>query len=57
MIDLFVQVILNLNSLLFNNLGLTVIVIGLLSRAVFYPFFANSIRYSKAMRDLKPKLD
>lgn len=57
MIDLFVQIILNLNSLLFGNLGLTIIVIGVLSRAVFYPFFANSIRYSKAMREIKPKLD
>ncbi|MEX0622088.1 MAG: YidC/Oxa1 family membrane protein insertase [Candidatus Woykebacteria bacterium] len=57
MIDLFVQVMLGLNKFLFNNLGLTIIVVGLLSRAVFYPFFANSIRYSKAMRDLKPRLD
>jgi YidC/Oxa1 family membrane protein insertase len=57
MIDLFVQLILNLNKLLFDNLGLTIIVIGILSRAIFYPFYANSIRYSKAMRDLKPKLD
>jgi len=57
MIDLFVQLIIGLNSLLFGNLGLTVIVIGVLSRALFYPFYANSIRYSTAMRDLKPKLD
>ncbi|OGY25549.1 MAG: hypothetical protein A2Z11_03940 [Candidatus Woykebacteria bacterium RBG_16_43_9] len=57
MIDLFVQLILSLNNLLFGNLGLTILVIGILSRAVFHPFYANSIRYSKAMRDLKPKLD
>jgi YidC/Oxa1 family membrane protein insertase len=57
MIELFVQILLGLNKILFNNLGLTIIVIGVLSRLIFYPFFAQSIRYSKAMRDLKPKLD
>jgi YidC/Oxa1 family membrane protein insertase len=57
MIDFFVEFLLALNKLLFNNLGLTIIVIGVASRLIFYPFFAQSIRYSKAMRDLKPKLD
>lgn len=57
MIDIFVQLFLALNKVLFNNLGLTIIVIGALSRVIFYPFFAHTIRYSQTMRDLKPKLD
>ncbi|MDP2720577.1 MAG: YidC/Oxa1 family membrane protein insertase [bacterium] len=57
MIAPFVNLFLFINKLLLNNLGLTIIVIGVVSRAIFYPFFANSIRYSKAMRDLKPQLD
>lgn len=57
MIDLFVELILNLNSILFDNLGLTIIVISIVSRALFYPFYANSIRYSKAMQDIKPEMD
>ncbi|HEX7455866.1 MAG TPA: YidC/Oxa1 family membrane protein insertase [Candidatus Nanoarchaeia archaeon] len=57
MIDIFARFLLALNELLFNNLGLTIIVIGVASRLIFYPFFAQSIRYTKAMRDLKPKLD
>lgn len=57
MIDPFVEALLALNRILFNNLGLTIIVIGVASRLIFYPFFAQSIRYSKAMRELKPKLD
>ena len=57
MINLFVDLVLRLNGILFNNLGLTIIFIGVLSRIIFYPFLAQSIRYSNAMRDLKPKLD
>ena len=57
MIELFSQGILSLNSVLFGNLGLTILVVGVVSRLIFYPFFAQSIRYTKLMRDLKPKLD
>ncbi|OGY22471.1 MAG: hypothetical protein A2113_01705 [Candidatus Woykebacteria bacterium GWA1_44_8] len=57
MIDFFVQLLLLLNKALFNNLGLTIIFIGVISRAVFHPFLASSLRYTKAMRDLKPRLD
>jgi YidC/Oxa1 family membrane protein insertase len=57
MINLFVQLLLELNKIFFNNLGITIIFIGVLSRAIFHPFLASSMRYSKAMRDLKPRLD
>ena len=57
MIEFFARAILSLNSILFDNLGLTIIVVGIGSRLIFYPFFAQSIRYTKAMRELKPKLD
>lgn len=57
MIDIFVQLVLGLNKILFNNLGLTIIVIGVASRAIFHPFLAQNLRYSKAMRELKPRLD
>src|SRR4030066_935535 len=57
MIELFSEVILSLNRVLFGNLGLTILVVGVVSRLIFYPFFAQSIRYTKLMRDLKPKLD
>jgi len=57
MINLFVDLVLRLNGILFNSLGLTIIFIGVLSRIIFYPFLSQSIRYSNTMRDLKPKLD
>lgn len=57
MINIFVDFLLALNKILFNNLGLTIIVIGIASRAVFHPFLKSSLQYSQKMRDLKPKLD
>lgn len=57
MINVSVDILLALNKLLFNNLGLTIIVIGVLSRAIFYPFLKSSLKQSQIMRDLKPKLD
>src|SRR4030067_1956871 len=57
MIELFSEGILSLNRVLFGNLGLTILVVGVVSRLIFYPFFAQSIRYTKLMRDLKTKLD
>ena len=36
---------------------MTIIVVGILSRAVFHPFIISSLRYNKALRDLKPQLD
>ena len=57
MIDAFVQLLLALNKILFNNLGLTIIVIGIVSRVAFHPLFVQSMKYTKALRDMKPKLD
>jgi len=57
MIEFFTQLFLALNKILFNNLGITIIVISILSRLVTHPFVVNSLKYTKAMRDLKPKLD
>lgn len=57
MIDFFVNLVLNLNHLLFDNLGLTIIVIAIGSRIITHPFMASSLRHMKTMRDLKPKLD
>ena len=57
MFDFFVNLILPLNKILFNNLGLTIIFIGILTRLVFWPLFSSQLRHTKAMSDLKPKLD
>ena len=57
MIDFFVSSLLSINKLLFNNLGLTIIFVGVASRLAFHPLIISSLRYSKAARDLKPKLD
>ncbi|MDP2670921.1 MAG: YidC/Oxa1 family membrane protein insertase [bacterium] len=57
MINLFVDLLLAINKILFNNLGLTIIFIGIVSRAVFHPFLKSSLSYTQKMRDLKPKLD
>jgi len=57
MIDFFVEGLLSINKLLFNNLGLTIIFVGVASRLAFHPLIISSLRYSKAARDLKPKLD
>jgi len=57
MIEFFTQSLIGLNKILFNNLGLTIIVVGILPRILLHPLLANSLRYSKALQDLKPKLD
>ncbi|OGY30038.1 MAG: hypothetical protein A3F35_00805 [Candidatus Woykebacteria bacterium RIFCSPHIGHO2_12_FULL_45_10] len=57
MINLLVNLLLALNKILFGNLGLTIIVIGIVSRVITHPFFKSSLRHAQLMRDLKPKLD
>ena len=57
MINFFVDIILFLNKILFNNLGLTIIVLGTLTRLAFWPLFKSQMKHTKAMTDLKPKLD
>lgn len=56
MFNIFVDVLINLNNVI-GNLGITLIVIGIVSRIVFYPFTLSSIRQSQKMRDIKPKLE
>ncbi len=46
----------SLNNIL-GNLGLTIIVISISSRLIFHPLIISSLRYTKAARELKPKID
>ena len=55
--EVFYQFVLFLNSLLFNNFGLTVIALGILSRLIFFPLFSSQIKQAKKWEQLKPKLD
>jgi YidC/Oxa1 family membrane protein insertase len=57
MIDFLVQTLLALNKILFNNLGLTIIVLGILTRVAVWPLFRSQIKHTKAMAGLKPQLD
>ncbi|MEX0617240.1 MAG: YidC/Oxa1 family membrane protein insertase [Candidatus Woykebacteria bacterium] len=54
--DFLVNILINLNNLT-GSLGLTLIIIGILSRIIFYPATVSSIRQSKKMADLRPKLE
>ena len=56
MFDFFVEAITNLNNTV-GNLGVTIILIGVVSRILFYPFTKTSIKQSQKMREMKPKLD
>lgn len=40
-----------------GNLGLTIIIISVLSRVMLLPFTLSTLRYAKKMQSLKPKLD
>jgi len=53
----FYQFVLFLNSLLFNNFGLTIIALAILSRAIFFPMFSSQIKQAKKWEELKPKFD
>lgn len=57
MIDIAVSLVLLLYNLLFHNLGLTIIVIGILSRVVVWPLTQANLRYTKRMQAVKPQLD
>lgn len=56
MFNFFVEAITNLNNIV-GNLGVTIIIIGIVSRVLFYPFTKISIKQAHKMRDMKPKLD
>lgn len=53
---IFTELIKALYFLCFENLGLTIIVLGLASRLVFLPSSIAMIRHQKKMQDLQPKL-
>lgn len=53
----FYQFVLFLNKILFNNFGLTIIALAVLSRAIFFPLFSSQIKQQKKWEGLKPKLD
>jgi YidC/Oxa1 family membrane protein insertase len=57
MIDLFVNLFIGLYNLLFQNLGLTIIVIGILSKVVVWPLSQANLRHARKMQELKPQLD
>lgn len=56
MLDFFVNLITGLNNIV-GNLGITIIIIGILSRIFFHPLTKSSIKQSQKMREMKPKLD
>ena len=57
MIDQLVQLILQLNQLLGGNLGVTLIVIGVATRALFTPLFLHQLRHNRKMRELQPEIN
>jgi YidC/Oxa1 family membrane protein insertase len=57
MIVTLVSFIASLNSLLGGNLGFTLIVIGVLSRLLFFPLLKKQMAHAKKMRDLQPQLN
>lgn len=55
--NIFVSILVELTRLLGGNLGLSIIVIGVLSRIAFYPLLKSSLKQSQILKELKPKLD
>ena len=45
------------NNLAFQNLGVAIVEISILSRVVLYPFIKQQAHYSKKMNDLQPQLN
>ena len=55
--DIFVNLLSSLTKLFGGNLGITIIFVGVVSRIVFYPLLKSSLKQSKVLKELKPKLD
>lgn len=56
--EFFLQIILFVyNTIAFQNLGVAIIEISILSRVVFYPFIKQQTHYSKKMAELQPHLN
>lgn len=57
MINFFVEIFIALYNILFHNLGLTIIVIAVGSRLLFWPLSRTSLQHNKKMQDIQPKLN
>lgn len=55
--QLFIDLLLTLTKIFGGNLGITIIVIGVASRIIFYPFLKSSLKQNQILKELKPKLD
>lgn len=56
MVDLFLNFIVFLYNLSFQNFGLAIIVLAVLSRIVFFPMQKSMLKNQKKMQELAPKL-
>lgn len=55
--EIFLQaVLLVYNTIGFQNLGISIIEIAILSRVIFYPFIKQQLVYSKKMGELQPHI-
>jgi len=56
MIDAIVDLLIQLNNLFGGQLGITLIVLGVAVRLVFFPMIKQQLEHAKKMQDLQPKL-
>ncbi len=57
MINVIVNILLSLNNLLGGQLGITLIVIGVASRVIFYPLYKKQLTHTKRIQELQPKIN
>lgn len=57
MIDIFLNFIVFLYNLCFQNFGLAIIVLAVLSRIIFFPMQKSMLKNQKKMQELSPKLN
>lgn len=55
--SIFTDIILAMYNVLFQNLGVTILALGIISRIIFIPSSISMIRYQKKLQEIKPKLD
>lgn len=56
MVDIFLNFIIFLYNLCFQNFGLAIIVLAVLSRVIFFPMQKSMLKNQKKMQELAPKL-
>ncbi|HEY4695235.1 MAG TPA: YidC/Oxa1 family membrane protein insertase [Candidatus Nanoarchaeia archaeon] len=54
---IFADFLISLTNFFGGNLGTTIIFIGVFSRLIFHPFLKTSLRQTKVLQELRPKLD